>query len=445
MQLWGIDEGRSCEERRHILRFLRIERSRLKSVGRGVWGWRCARGRRWRGRLPAGEFIPNRHPARCWQTGGLDLTDWWQVSWLRSMMKNNFWRVLPNLGHVITYPLDNFSSSISTLLLEPWIRQLLWRLCSEVCISSSLEISVKSIMDETSHDPDAAASLRPPVDDRLLVKWLESQPGEIQSKQVSFLFSRNILTAFYQSCWRQAWGTPGKSCPTPPCFRTRMHQTLLLHWTVQKLRVVFASEPSLFQEDMPQSIQFLYWMERKESASKHASSGWAYLGSDRQESRPADEYCCKDFRSREEYVYHHPSSFSAFGETCFQGLRMFLEQKDNFHTGIDWCLQAPPASHVSWKCYRDRRNQRRMGLSVLRSLRVDGFSRHFSCHEQIPRNSLSRIEERFWWDFLNKSHCFVAALDPWRSQGGSLKPSKMSRTISSHRYSSLIDQALSSS
>lgn len=76
--------------------------------------------------------------------------------------------------------------------------------CSEVCISSSLEISVKSIMDETSHNPDAAASVQPPVDDRLLVKWLEGQPGEIQSKQVSHLHSRNILTAFSQSYWRQA-------------------------------------------------------------------------------------------------------------------------------------------------------------------------------------------------------------------------------------------------
>jgi hypothetical protein len=37
-------------------------------------------------------------------------------------------------------------------------------------------------MGELGQDSDATASLQPPLDDRLLVKWLESQSEELQSK-----------------------------------------------------------------------------------------------------------------------------------------------------------------------------------------------------------------------------------------------------------------------
>ena len=46
----------------------------------------------------------------------------------------------------------------------------------------SPDISEKAIMGEIGLDSKATASLQPPLDDRLLLKWLEDQSEEFQSK-----------------------------------------------------------------------------------------------------------------------------------------------------------------------------------------------------------------------------------------------------------------------
>jgi hypothetical protein len=53
-------------------------------------------------------------------------------------------------------------------------------LCHLVCDNYSVFVSI--IMGEIAHCPSATASLQPPLDDRLLLKWLENQSEEAQSK-----------------------------------------------------------------------------------------------------------------------------------------------------------------------------------------------------------------------------------------------------------------------
>jgi hypothetical protein len=91
--------------------------------------------------------------------------------------------VAPTVTCVVSAAQWNFSTSISTLLIiyhgqnNPYGDYFL-----TAGRRSSLRIFVKTIMGQIGDGLDAAAYLQPPFDNRLLVKWLENQSEEIQSK-----------------------------------------------------------------------------------------------------------------------------------------------------------------------------------------------------------------------------------------------------------------------